>query len=91
MSNKVVNLDRVRMHATIADILVAVHHEVARAKEKHPGDFHNQHEGYAVLLEEVDELWDEIKKNGGGRDAAARKEAIQIAAMCVRYILEVCD
>ena len=75
----------------IAHILKAIGDEVIHAKTKHPGNFHNQHEGYAVLLEEVDELWDEIKKNGGGRDAAARKAAIQIAAMCVRYILEVCD
>jgi hypothetical protein len=26
------------------------------------GDFKSLHEGYAILLEEVDELWEEIKK-----------------------------
>jgi len=27
------------------------------------GAFHNAHEGYAVLLEEVDELWENVKLN----------------------------
>lgn len=70
--------------------LADIKEEIIRAKAKHPGNFHNPHEGYAVALEEVDELWDEIKKDGGGRDLAARKEAMQSAAMFVRYMLEVC-
>ena len=52
------------------------------------------HEGYAVLLEEVDELWDEVKKNPSKyahRDKDMRKEAIQIAAMAIRFVLDVCD
>jgi len=36
--------------------------ELAKAEKKFPG-FNSAHEGYAVLLEEVDELWDEIKIN----------------------------
>jgi hypothetical protein len=70
--------------------------EVLRAKQIH-GDkpFNGIHEGYAVLLEEVDELWDEVKKNprkypgGSGlhRDAM-RKEAIQVAAMALRFAAE---
>jgi NTP pyrophosphatase (non-canonical NTP hydrolase) len=63
--------------------------EVRRAKTLFPNDFVNQHEAYAVLLEEVDELWDEIKKNQRNYDLAAqRKEAIQAAAMLFRLIHE---
>jgi len=55
---------------------------------------HNAHEGYAVILEEVDELWDEVKLNprkNPQRNTTMRKEAIQIAAMAVRFVLDVCD
>jgi NTP pyrophosphatase (non-canonical NTP hydrolase) len=65
--------------------------EIRRAKLKHPGDFRTPHEGYAVMLEEVDELWDEIKKQGGGKDLAAHKEAMQTAAMAIRYMVEIAN
>lgn len=48
------------------------------------------HEGYAVILEEMDELWDEIKVNQSKRDyAKMEKECIQVAAMVVRLLLDV--
>lgn len=63
--------------------------EVHMAKSIFPADFNNAHEGYAVILEELDELWDEIKKNQRNYDIAAqRKEAIQCAAMCIRFATE---
>lgn len=63
--------------------------EVKRAKSMFPADFVNQHEGYAVILEELDELWDEVKKNQKNYDLwAMRKEAIQCAAMCIRFATE---
>jgi len=49
---------------------------------------HGPHEGYAVLLEEVDELWDLVKANRG-HQRSARAEARQIAAMAVAYMVEV--
>lgn len=63
--------------------------EVKRAKNIFTNDFVNQHEAYAIILEEVDELWTEIKKNQKNYDLPAqRKEATQAAAMLVRLIVE---
>jgi len=49
--------------------------------------FNSNHEGYAVLLEEVDELWDLIKSS---KEIVAnnrmKNECIQIAAMAIRFI-----
>lgn len=46
------------------------------------------HEGYAVILEELDELWDAVKRND---NAHARKEAKQVAAMALAFMLEITD
>ncbi len=68
--------------------LEAVRAEVVRATGKF-GPFHSAHEGYAVIKEELDELWDAIKdKNASFDDLTA--EAIQVAAMGVRFLLDVC-
>jgi len=52
--------------------------------------FNSAHEGYATLLEEMDELWEEVKKRP---DAVSkdemRSEAIQVAAMAIRFIFDV--
>jgi len=58
--------------------------ELERAQRKFPA-FHSSHEGYAVLKEEVDELWDAVKSNNVTH---AKVEAIQVAAMAIRFILE---
>ena len=73
----------------LAIVLEETAAEVLRAKQLFPIDFHNQHEAYAVILEEIDELWDEIKKNHKFYDLEAqRKEAKQAAAMLVRLMVE---
>lgn len=67
----------------VMDALDEVFAEVKRSLDKH-GGFRSGHEAYAVLLEEVDELWDEIKNDNSG-GVEARTEAIQVAAMAVKY------
>lgn len=62
-----------------------VRNELYRATRQH-GPLASAHEGYAVILEELDELWHEIKH---GDKKSAHKEAIQVAAMAVRLIADV--
>ena len=72
-------------------VLVQVGAEVAAAEAKF-GPFNSAHEGYSILLEEVDELWAHVKVNQKRRDLdAMRQEAVQIAAMAVRFVRDVCD
>ena len=52
--------------------------------------FNSAHEGYAVLREEVDELWEAIKKKDKDH-GAIQKEAIQVAAMALRFLEDVCE
>ncbi len=72
-------------------VLEEVQQEVLTAEAKWP-PINSAHEGYAVLLEEVDELKEHVWTNQKQRDPSAmRKEAIQVAAMAVRFIRDVCD
>lgn len=66
------------------DFLHDVAVEAERAVSLH-GDFRSLHEAYAVLLEEVDELWDEVRKKSAHRiDLDVYSELVQIAACCVK-------
>ena len=49
--------------------------------------FNSAHEGWAVIHEELDELWAHVKGNTG-ESSAARQEAVQIAAMALRYVVD---
>jgi hypothetical protein len=62
--------------------------ELARAVRKF-GPFHSGHEGYAVILEELCELWDEIKPQHQN-PVAMRSEAAQVAAMALRFMIDIC-
>lgn len=76
--------------ANVAAVLEMVRRELASATAKFP-PMNSAHEGYGILAEEVDELWDEIKaKQGERRLDNLRAEAVQVAAMAVRFILDVC-
>lgn len=54
------------------------------------GPMASPHEGWAVIREELDELWEHVKSDTG-RGAQARQEAIQVAAMALRYAADLCD
>ncbi len=54
------------------------------------GPFNSGHEGYAIILEELDELWEEIKSKEPGNDARQGGGVIQVAAMALRYLHDVC-
>ena len=73
----------------IDEILADIREEVIKASTKH-APMNSPHEGISVLKEEVDELWDEVKQDTG-RLGPAKREAIQISAMGVRYILDLCE
>lgn len=76
---------------TEQEIVWQIQEEYDRAIGKFPA-FNSAHEGFAVLNEEVDELWDEVKKNPNSRNKKnLRKEAIQVAAMAIRFIKDCCD
>lgn len=77
--------------AKIVQVRDAVMAELYQATTAWPA-FNSAHEGYAVLYEEVDELWDHVKMNQKKRDLSAmKKEAIQVAAMAMRFAIEVCN
>lgn len=66
-------------------IMMQVEEELDRARKWPP--FNSAHEGFAVLLEEVDELKAHVWTNQKKRDLAAmRAEAIQVAAMACRFV-----
>lgn len=67
----------------------AVTKELSSAREKH-GPMISIHEGYAVILEELDEVWEEVKKKTKERDLDnLYKELIQVAAMAQKMAEDV--
>lgn len=73
---------------TLSRLLDGLAGEVRRAQAKH-APMASPHEGYAVILEELDELWDEVRRQHADK-AAMGYEALQVAAMGVRFILDLC-
>lgn len=58
----------------------AIAAEAMQARQKF-APFNSSHEGYAVIAEELDELWDDVKANNIEHSIA---EAIQVGAMALR-------
>jgi hypothetical protein len=70
--------------SNLARIEVLVEREIHKAMEKHES-MHSPHEAYAVILEELDEFWEEVKKQKPS-NANMRVELTQVAAMAMRAI-----
>jgi hypothetical protein len=73
-----------------------IRNEVADAVNAH-GPLQSLHEAHSVILEEFDEFWDQVKVNPKKldldgqikRSANMKEELVQIAAMCVRTLMDV--
>lgn len=59
--------------------------------ETHFPSFHSAHEGLAVIEEEFEELKKEVFKKPPDRDLYdMAKEARQVAAMAIRFLIDIC-
>jgi len=83
----------------------AVRAELLRARAKYP-NFHSSHEGHSLIREELEELWDLVKEDHSTRPSEfyvrddkslrsyrfhMRAECVQIAAMAIRFIEDLCE
>jgi len=80
-AENITNKDYITVEAILQDVL----EELNRANTKYPL-FFSEHEGYAIILEEIDELWDEVKKKNPDR-LKMRAEAVQVAAMAIKFLI----
>lgn len=65
---------------------LAVKLELYAAKRNYP-PVASVHEGYAIILEELDEFWEICKLKPANRGTEAmRRELIQVAAMAIRTL-----
>lgn len=72
------------------DFQECVSYELDAARAAFPRPQASAHEGFAVLKEEIDELWEIVRQKQSKRDPAAMlKELVQIGAMTQRMAEEV--
>lgn len=69
-------------------VLLALSRNLDFAIRKH-NNMNSYHEGYAVILKELDELWDEIKCQTPDK-WLVKKEAYHVAAMGLRFVFDLC-
>lgn len=71
-----------RTTAFVLDVL----EEYRRVSTEHGPRYHSAHEGWAVMWEEVDELWDEVRRKRKDRDPKAMYgECVQIASCALKF------
>ena len=73
-------------NARVGTVCEEVDAETLRAMDLH-ASMNSAHEAYAVIQEEVEEFWEEVKKKEPSPDSMATKLR-QVAAMCVRAIVD---
>ena len=79
------NLDSGRQYKVVAEF----YEEIDKGVNKF-GNYNSYHEAYAVIKEEFDELWDELKVNASKRDLnKVYYEALQVAATSFRLAEEI--
>lgn len=67
-----------------------IREEYEKAISEHE-PFHSAHEGYGVIKEEFDELWEEIRKKESAQSKEAMaEEAIHTCVTLLRFLVEVC-
>ncbi|MDR3586289.1 MAG: hypothetical protein P4L59_13365 [Desulfosporosinus sp.] len=69
----------------VAELLIK---ELRRANRIYGTSFASSHEGYAVMLEELDELFEEIRQKHPDKERL-REEAIQVGAMAMKFIMSI--
>lgn len=79
-------LDDIQYVRDVTEALDEVSVELYKAMAQFP-PLNSPHEGHGVIREEMHELWDHVRADTG-RSAEARHEAVQVAAMAVRYMIE---
>lgn len=72
----------------LEDKAKAIINEYSLAATRFP-PFHSAHEGFAIIKEELDELWDIVRISGSTPDDWAL-EAIQVGAMALRFLVDLC-
>ena len=79
---------KLRESLAIKRTVHAVEGELARAMSLHPS-YNSSHEAYAVILEELDEFWEEVRKKTEERSGdSMRTELLQIAATALRSVID---
>lgn len=73
----------------VRDPFIAEMIEELEVAQRSHNPMNSVHEAYAVILEELDEFWEECKKKLGHRDPdLMRIELMQIAAMACRAAID---
>ncbi len=65
------------------NIEIDLKEEIKKAESKFPA-YNSPHEGYAIILEELDELWDEVKEHEQSNIRMYHK-SLHVACTAIRF------